>query len=520
MKILALILTVKALINHSAVALVFFVRRARGGVPGANQRFVTVLLILLASVSVVSYFDFGQYPKHGSFLNPHDFFHYYLGAKYWRAVGYRDLYRCVVVADTENHGELRYKTMRSLDTYRKESPRAVMKNARLYRDKFDPKRWEAFKRDVAIIESIAKPDRWLGVVKDKGYNATPVWNMVASFLANEFAPADRPFGLPFLMMLDIMLAVAAAALVYRAFGFHAGTFYVVYFAAHYMMSYPHIRGAFLRLDWVTMLVMATCCIKLKRYGLAGGLTGYAATARIFPAVFVFGMGAKLLQHVGQVWRGRAHYDGRYLRFFTVFGMVVLSLFVASIVHDGGVAHWADFWDKITMHNDDLSPSRVGFKYVFLNTYGNDLDDWNTFEEVKRAEFAQRAWPWRSILAMVLVVVFFVSWRVEDYETLPLGYVLAYFMTAPTFYYHVMLIVPFLLFVPKLHSFRHAMGTALMFGLCVVWYVLSSFYGAGATRLSLSFTISYTLLGLVVYLLVTAVSPTCFVPAGKGVDCRQ
>ena len=34
-------------------------------------------------------------------MNPHDFYHYYVGPKYHRELGYFDLYECSVVADRE-----------------------------------------------------------------------------------------------------------------------------------------------------------------------------------------------------------------------------------------------------------------------------------------------------------------------------------------------------------------------------------------------------------------------------------
>ena len=37
------------------------------------------------------------------------------------------------------------------------------------------------------------------------------------------------------------------------------------------MSFVHIKGAFMRLDWVTLLVIAACLIHAKWYKTAGAL---------------------------------------------------------------------------------------------------------------------------------------------------------------------------------------------------------------------------------------------------------
>jgi len=73
--------------------------------------------------------------------------------------------------------------------------------------------------------------------------------------------------------------------------------------------------------------------------------------------------------------------------------------------------------------------------------------------------------------MLLLIAAFPVRKIEDYETVPYSFVPAFFLTAPTFYYYVMLIVPLFLFAPKIARFPRAVGLAGIFGFSFIAYVL-------------------------------------------------
>jgi len=79
------------------VAARYLLHRAGRGRP---MRALLVALAATAAFSVPVYFNFFNY-HFGGFVNPHEFFHYYLGSKYAREVGYFDLYNAALVADAE-----------------------------------------------------------------------------------------------------------------------------------------------------------------------------------------------------------------------------------------------------------------------------------------------------------------------------------------------------------------------------------------------------------------------------------
>ena len=489
---IALIQFVKSAIIIAAIGLLYLFRLADRHQDKKTLPWLQAVLAVLAVVSVFAYFDFGQYPKFSQFLNPHDFFHYYLGSKYSREVGYLDLYPAVIVADAEdNNGTPRHRNLRRMEDYRFVPVNQVMARKDQYRNLFSEERWQAFKRDVRAFRSMMSESRWHGVSVDKGYNATPVWNMVARMFSS-LVPSKH---LTVLMCLDLLLLAIMFALIGWSFGLRTMLFAIVFFGTLFPMAYTHIRGAFLRLDWATMLVMAVCLIKKERYKTAGVLAAYAGVARIFPAVFVFGLGARFALDTVRKQR----LERRYLEFFIAFAVMAGLMLGATLLTDGA-AYWKEFFAKIRLHDHDLSPIRVGFKYIFMGAYRNTLGSWAPFEQQKQFFFGQHQMLWWSIQAVVLGASFFLVQKLEDYESIAYGYVVAFFLFAPTFYYHVMLIVPVLLFLPKIDKPVRAFGMAYLFGLSAVFFGLNQIW---KLDLAFSYTMACFLMGLSLYIMAAA-----------------
>jgi len=430
----------------------------------------SALATLLAGVAFVFYFSVGVF-RYGQYMNTHDVTHYYLGSKYSRELGYTHLYDACLVADSEGRRLAGPDSIiRRQTDYNFVSAKSILRDSAKYKAMFTPARWAEFRKDVAFFQSIMPVKAWHTILRDKGYNATPVWNMVARYLSNTFS--TESWGeIWFLLGLDLLLLGVMLILVGATFGWDAAMFATIFFAANVFMTFTHIKGGFLRMDWVTLLVMTVCMLKLGHYRIAGAMAAYAALARVFPAVFVFGLGAKCL------W---TFYETRtiprkYLEFFLVFAILVAVLVGASIYDDGGLHLWKEFREKITLHDHDISGMRVGFKYVFLWS-AEATGGWNAWEAAKQKQFADHRVLWWSIQACVLALTFCVARRVKDHEALCLGYVPVYFLTAPTFYYHVMLIVPMVYFLMRLGTGLRTMGAALLFAIAFAGVYLTATSG--------------------------------------------
>ena len=637
----------KVLLLVAGLFLLFFMPLwKRGALTRKGNWALGVALVLVAALSVAAYFEFG-WKRYGRYMNPHDVYHYYMGAKYSPEHGYFDLYRCALIADTEMNREFTGTSIRNLRNHDYEPASAVRTKAAEYKAPFTEARWAEFKKDLAYFQACVRYDRgkFEHMVRDKGYNATPVWNTVARWLA-ELAPtpyaswqilrdnlneieshrtwtnynaqalwqrvegnladcrsvlnpanaedvaniaalddlttlaaqlrqtpgntpeADAlwgkahtlintadpgtPWPMRLLTYIDLVFLLVMFAFVWWAFGWRVMLLAIIFHGTNYFMNFVHIKGAFMRLDWVCLLVIAICLLKKRFFITAGAAMAYAGMARMFPFVFLFGVGAvfswKLL---GWLWGWlRRNGDQRpfpvpYVRFFAS-AFVTSALLVGITWVDQGDLHlWKSFFQKIEVHNSDISTTRVGFKYALLGMYarsGNPESVYasmrRTFEESRQAYKSlaeasvapDAAWwqralgkyvlkpgtsrggldtTWHEFLLLrlfVLALLFALLWigcyRLEAWEAVALSFVAAYLLAAPTFYYYVMLIVPLLFFLPRLELTTRVVGAALVYVVSIAAFFC---VWRGYASMDLHFLLSMMLLGFCAYMVYAALS---------------
>jgi hypothetical protein len=224
--------------------------------------------------------------------------------------------------------------------------------------------------------------------------------------------------------------------------------------------------------------------------------GYAGMARIFPLVFVFGMGGKFLWDLVRTRK----LNRNYLAFFIVFGAVCAILVSLSIWSDGGVQHWSDFSKKISLHNSHLAPPRLGFRNIFLMSYAYPEGGWPAYRNQARQKLDDWKLLWWAIQGAVVIMGLYAVKNLDDYETIPFGYILAYFLTAPTFYYHVMLIAGLFLFLPKRDRVQRLVGTIAVFLSSVTLFIINRYM---AFDLPFIFVMACVLFVIVSYMMLTA-----------------
>jgi hypothetical protein len=287
----------------------------------------------------------------------HEFFHYYVGAKYFRETGYTGLYDCAALADAELADEQHVRPriggwIRDLDdvlldkSY--EDAKVHCKNDLFPR--FTSERWIAFKNDIRELQRLVPDDWWGGVVFDAGFNPPPSWVVVGSTVANVIP--IRAAGMSTFLVatsLDVLLLIACALALRRAFGDVVAVTAAVFFGATCIATYAWNGGAFLRYTWLTSLVFGLAASKRGRWTLAGALFAASACDRVFPVGFAVGAVLPL------AWRlrrpGIAGEARKQLRQFGVgFGATVAALGVASLAMYG-LSAWEVFFSRIVRHGD-------------------------------------------------------------------------------------------------------------------------------------------------------------------------
>ena len=215
----------------------------------------------------------------------HEFYHYFLGAKYSPELGYSRLYRCTIAADRETDLK-RYaknRLVRNLDDNSVVNSDSI-ESQRDCKNFFSAERWSEFKADLKWFRDTASRETYTRMQLDHGYNATPVWGVLGYFLSN-IAPASE-HSLFMLSLLDPLMLLLCFAIGMLAFGFEATCVAVIFFGTNFIANYSWTGGAFLRLDWLVYSMLGICLLKLKHPLKAVALLTYAGLLRIFPFAFL------------------------------------------------------------------------------------------------------------------------------------------------------------------------------------------------------------------------------------------
>ena len=453
------------------------------------------VLVGIAALSVTVYTAYQW--RSGTYLNAYEFYHYYLGAKYAPELGYTTLYDATILAESELKRPLGNRTIRNLDSGAIVRAETVLRREAEVKAHFSPVRWTEFVGDVGFFRAqFTGSSLWNRMLNDKGYNATPVWTMVGGLLSNAISTSNGT-GMTFLASLDVLFGLAAFICLWWAFGPSVAFLALIFVTTHYVTSHATLKAAFLRLDWVMCLTMAVAMLRKGKHGVAGALTAYAACVRVFPLFFAFAIGAKLCVDLVRWLRDRSSpFPRGLLLYFVWMGVTAAVLMLLSVIYAGGLDSWREFFDKVGQHNKDISPWRIGFKYVFLMSYQQTPFYGGTY----RAFFENHQVLWWSVVVAVLLLTFWLVRRLEDHETLSFGYVPVFFLVAPTYYYHVMLVVPFLFFAHKIDRPTRAAGLLMMFATAIAGHRLFLRWDRTYT---LFFTLSCLIFVMVLYMMALA-----------------
>ncbi len=431
---------------------------ASGGGPGRGR---DRLLMALGVISFATYFNFGAF-HFNNYIHNWDTFHYYVGSKYFRELQYDRLYRCVAVADAqvpELRARVQARKLTNLKSNDLETSAEILVHPELCTKHFTQKRWEDFQRDVAWFRAREGAQRWEDLQTDHGYNATPVWNIAGTLLAN-LAPASRSQIL-FLTSLDSLYLALACAMVWWAFGWRVLAVALAVLATNFPARFYWTGGSFLRWDWLFWMVAAVCLLKKQKPALGGAALAYAALLRIFPG-FMF-IGAAFA--AGWIlWRER-RLDPAFKRMFLAAALVTAILLPLSQLTAGDLEAYPRFVENTLKHKETpltnymglrtlvaYRPSEVGRHYRDASL----LDPWSRWKTARlEAQHEARWLQYAAVLAFLGLLAFAERGR-EPWVAAALGALFIPFGVELTCYYYA-----FLMAVALLHADRPWVGVVLL-----------------------------------------------------------
>ena len=427
-----------------------------------RRQLVTGLWLVLAALSMLHYV--WPHVRFQRYFNGYEHFHYYLGTKYADELGYTGLYVATVAALDENNADkgrppIKIERARDLETGRHVSPERLRKKIPEVKERFTAERWAEYRVDAAFLAERAS---WGGMVKaldDKGYNASPAWTLAVGALASRASVPGG--GIWFLPWVDVLLWLVAFSVVGRVFGIRPLAVMLVILGTQLVTDHSHLKAALLRVDWIVCLLLAMAAQKKQHPLLAGVLVGYASMMRIFPAVWGYGVGVKL---VSELVRHR-RIDKDSVLFLVGMAGSMLFLFGSSAAVYG-LDYWREFFDKIIPHASAITAWRIGFRFIFVGLAG--LDGWQEFYNSYSTVFY-------LICLAILIACAFVVEKLDRVDAFAFGFFAFFVLMAPTYYYYVAVLVPALWFGMKLQARWAQVGLTIFFVVAMLMHKLMAIY---------------------------------------------
>jgi hypothetical protein len=396
-------------------------------------------------------------PRGGTFVHYGEMFHYYLGSKYFKELGYSELYNAVVTADTEQDNALAdIPFLTDLRTYQNIQRETVLRDAARVRALFSEGRWNAFKDDVSFFKTATGMPSAPGLralVMDHGYNASPASTFVFGLLTNAI-PVTQ---LWLLAVLDVFLVAAMIGLVFRTFGFETGALFGIFFYANVLNDHDYIAGGLLRYDWLFCIVVAVCLLKKGRYSSSAFFLTLSAMMRVFPVVLFCGIAISCLRKV----KATGTFDRKFKRFILASGMTGLLLFSLPAIAFGSGRPWIDFLAKTELHDSGVYVNHVGFRGIALfepselslesfiaanrNPYTNDIvRHWQDVKE-KELEHKRPFIVFCAFLVFMCLRAIILKRKERESKSVIWPLLLIYTMSYLSHYYYAFLCLFILLF---------------------------------------------------------------------------
>ncbi len=320
-------------------------------------KWVKAVAITLAVLGLGAYFRFGDL-GYSNYYHRWEFFHYYLGSKYDRELGYERLYLCSAVAqiDLGQGNEVRARKFRDLSEDVLAPTDAAIDHPEKCRDRFTPARWESFKQDVKFFRATSNLQYWNDMQKDHGYNPPPVWTVAGHALAS-LSPASD-FYLKVLACIDPLFFVGIFWAIYWAFGYRVFAVAAVFWGCQLPAEYFWTGGAFMRQDWLFWLVLSACLTRKRYFALAGATFAYSTLLRVFPGILLAGWVVVAIAHFVKHKRlAPSHIK------VMAGGIAATVLLVSISIGVAGKEAYPEFYKHIQVHNHTPLTNNMGLATV-------------------------------------------------------------------------------------------------------------------------------------------------------------
>jgi hypothetical protein len=325
------------------------------------------IALFLAVMSIGAYFRYGDL-GYVNFYHRWEFFHYFVGSKYDRELGYERLYKCAAVAqaDSGQINEVRARKLRDLSIDVLAPAQTALDDSADCRKRFTDERWESFKEDVKFFRNQSGLQYWNDMQKDHGYNPPPVWTVLGHFWSSRHA-ADDGY-IKFLACFDLAFWIGLFGAVWWAFGWRVFCVAAIFWGCQLPAEYFWTGGAFMRHDWIFWLVLSGCLIRKQYFALGGAAFAYATLLRVFPGILLIGWvvvaGAYLLKHKRMA--------PSHLRVM-LGGLAATIILVSVSIGVAGKESYPEFYKHIQVHNRTPLTNNMGLETILSQSVSGGME---------------------------------------------------------------------------------------------------------------------------------------------------
>ena len=446
-----------------ATVLLVLARGSSLAILHSRGRYIAALGVL-TSVSWLVYFNFFSFHGARTYLHIHDVAHYYLGSKYFAELGYGRMYTAMLRAEAEVYDDhFRSLEARDLETGGLYDIRALLIRSGPVKARFSEARWKDFCADVAYFRE-AMGVQYGEILRDHGFNPTPVWALIGGTLA-DLVPAGNRNGILALSLIDPVLEALLFVIVAMAFGLEASLFAQLYFTLLFGASFGWTGGAFMRHLWLFSLVTGVCCLRWRRPVVAGSLFALATALRVFPIVFVAVLFIRATV-IGVKERRIPSSPTRMMAGFVLSGLILFGATVLFLPR--GADHWSEFRVNMERHLQNTAYNTNGLERVLTWRGAAQPTDEASYDAVvKRQESTHRVLLFTAVPLVFLFIVFRAR-REDEVGAAGMGALLLYSgLDLAAYYYTFMLL-------PLLSRHRKLPRLAVLFGAQAVIYATALF----------------------------------------------
>jgi hypothetical protein len=366
------------------------------------------LALGLVILGLLAWTRFGRFHE-DRVLHPWDAFHYFVGPKYFGELEYTEMYNCLAEHERrQGRGDLIVKgKMRDLRTNVLHPGRWSLSDEARCQADFTPARRAQFEADLEAFRPLF-PTRlpFHRMVVDHGYNATPP---LTAFLKpfTHFTTASQS-ALMALAALDLLAYMGALAMMWWGFGPRTAALTSLMVGLGQPWTYVWTGGSVGRAVWFFFLCAGLACLARRRQGLGGTFLTLSGLLRLFPGVFVGGLGLYVLV---RAWRERRLSREHRHTLTAIVGTLVVGVAAGAVATGWGA--YADFFRTMKGHADLVMGNHVGLQNLLSYvpgarsaTVGDPRlsDAYEALKIMQQTARSERAPLWFAAIAASLAVL--------------------------------------------------------------------------------------------------------------------